>query len=82
MIQDTLEPTVANFVQKSFQIISVTLSLTQNEDNSSTIEWLPSGKEFIIKDTETFESVILPHHFRHRNINSFIRQVKVKLILS
>ena len=36
-----------------------------------------NGREFAIKEIEQFQDHILPKYFRHRNINSFIRQLNM-----
>ena len=39
--------------------------------------WSPTGKEFIIKDIDKFEQIVLPRYFRHSKINSFVRQLNM-----
>ena len=51
---------------------------TQNAEFFKIIAWTPNGREFIIKDIPKFQDIVLPRYFRHRNINSFIRQVTPK----
>ena len=36
-----------------------------------------NGREFAIKEIDEFQEHILPKFFRHRNINSFIRQLNM-----
>jgi len=38
---------------------------------------MPNGREFAIKEIDEFQDMILPKFFRHRNINSFIRQLNM-----
>lgn len=41
------------------------------------LHWLPNGEAFIILDTLAFELVVLPQHFHHTKINSFLRQLSL-----
>lgn len=38
---------------------------------------MTNGREFAIKEIDDFQDHILPKYFRHRNINSFIRQLNM-----
>ena len=38
---------------------------------------MANGREFAIKEIDDFQDQILPKYFRHRNINSFIRQLNM-----
>ena len=38
---------------------------------------MANGREFAIKEIDEFQDHILPKFFRHRNINSFIRQLNM-----
>lgn len=38
---------------------------------------MANGREFAIKEIDEFQDHILPKYFRHRNINSFIRQLNM-----
>lgn len=64
------ENSVANFIQKSFEIL-------ENKEYESIIHWMANGREFAIKEIDEFQDHILPKFFRHRNINSFIRQLNM-----
>lgn len=33
--------------------------------------------EFVIKDVEKLEEIVLPRYFRHNKINSFVRQLNM-----
>jgi hypothetical protein len=49
------------------------ISLHQN-----ILSWLPHGRSFIIKDSEAFESEVLPRFFsRQKNFSSFTRQLSL-----
>lgn len=71
------ESEVAGFVAKAFEILNVDFILIQNEEFSKVIFWGPNGKDFVIKDVNKFEEIVLPRYFRHQKINSFIRQLNM-----
>jgi heat shock transcription factor 1 len=64
------ESSVANFIQKSFEIL-------ENKEYEGVIHWMANGREFAIREIDEFQDHILPKFFRHRNINSFIRQLNM-----
>lgn len=68
---------VAGFIKKTFEILNVIPQVTQNSEFNKIILWTPNGREFIIKDISKFQEIVLPRFFRHRNINSFIRQLNM-----
>lgn len=70
MSKEAGENSIANFIQKSFDIL-------ENKNYESVIHWMTNGREFAIKLIDEFQDQILPKHFRHRNINSFIRQLNM-----
>lgn len=70
MSGDSTDTSVANFIQKSFEIL-------ENKDYEAIIQWMVNGREFAIKEIDDFQDHILPKYFRHRNINSFIRQLNM-----
>jgi hypothetical protein len=39
--------------------------------------WSSTGKEFIIKDVNKFEQIVLPRYFRHSAMNCFVRQLNM-----
>jgi hypothetical protein len=51
----------------------------------SLASWSEDGLTFVVRDTERFASDIIPQYFKHKNFNSFVRQLnfygfkKVKL---
>lgn len=73
--EETVE--VAGFIAKTFEILNVQCFFIQNQDFSRVVYWSPSGAEFIIKDINKFQQVVLPKYFRHNKINSFIRQLNM-----
>jgi heat shock transcription factor 1 len=73
--EETVE--VAGFIAKTFEILNVKFYIIQNQEFARIIYWSPSGTEFIIKDINKFQQVVLPKYFRHNKINSFIRQLNM-----
>jgi heat shock transcription factor 1 len=49
----------------------------QSDEFSKIIFWAPSGREFVIKDVNKFQQIVLPRFFRHSKMNSFIRQLNM-----
>jgi len=49
----------------------------QMDEYNKITYWSPSGCEFIIKDINKFQQLVLPKYFRHNKINSFIRQLNM-----
>ncbi|PVU87288.1 hypothetical protein BB560_006515, partial [Smittium megazygosporum] len=39
------------------------------------IHWSPSGKTFIVRDQAKFSKFVLPRHYKHKNFQTFIRQL-------
>ncbi|KAI7861705.1 HSF-type DNA-binding-domain-containing protein, partial [Spinellus fusiger] len=59
---------VPEFIQKLFRML-------ENKAFKNTFCWGPTGKTFIVKDTNEFSKTILPKHFKHCNFASFVRQL-------
>lgn len=57
--------------------MNVQLFIIQNEGYSKIIYWGASGKDFVIKDVNKLQEIVLPAYFRHKKINSFIRQLNM-----
>jgi hypothetical protein len=49
----------------------------QSDEFSKIIFWAASGREFVIKDVNKFQQIVLPRFFRHSKMNSFIRQLNM-----
>lgn len=49
----------------------------QNDEYFKIIHWGTTGKEFVIKDINKFQEIVLPQYFRHKKINSFVRQLNM-----
>ena len=64
----SLSPRKGSFCVKLHEILS-------NPWFSDVIAWLPHGRSWMILLPELFEKEIIPRYFRHRNLNSFMRQV-------
>ncbi|XP_073532047.1 heat shock factor protein 2-like isoform X2 [Phyllobates terribilis] len=50
-------------------------SLVEDPRNSEYICWSQDGNSFIVLDEERFAKEILPRHFKHNNMASFVRQL-------
>ena len=66
---------VSTFLNKTYQILEVFFSLTQNPDNYYAVKWAPDGVGFVVIKEEEFSKEILPRYFKHSNYSSFVRQV-------
>ena len=51
--------------------------MRQLEDYTKIIYWSGSGEEFMIRDVDKFEEIVLPRYFRHNKMNSFVRQLNM-----
>ena len=58
------------FILTLFEIIN-------DPQNTGTIEWTDTGSSFAILNLPQLTSRILPQHFKHKNISSFIRQLNM-----
>ncbi len=45
------------------------------EDDGKTVCWGEQGDTFVIRDSVTFSTTLLPLHFKHQNFASFVRQL-------
>ncbi|KAM5163351.1 uncharacterized protein ACMZJ9_006077 isoform 2-T2 [Mantella aurantiaca] len=50
-------------------------ALVEDPRNSDYICWSQDGNSFIVLDEESFSKEILPRHFKHNNMASFVRQL-------
>lgn len=50
-------------------------ALVEDPINSAYICWSQDGNSFIVLDEESFAKEILPRHFKHNNMASFVRQL-------
>ncbi|XP_018118705.1 heat shock factor protein 2 [Xenopus laevis] len=50
-------------------------SLVEDPINTDYITWSQDGNSFIVVDEESFAKDILPKHFKHSNMASFVRQL-------
>ncbi|ELP87033.1 heat stress transcription factor C-1, putative [Entamoeba invadens IP1] len=59
--------------------ISKLYTLVNAPEYSELIGWSQEHKEkaFVIKDSVRFSSEVLPYHFKHSNIASFVRQLNI-----
>lgn len=57
-----------DFVRKLFNIL-------ESEKYTDIISWTKDGKNFVVLDTNSFTTKILPNHFKHSNFASFVRQL-------
>ena len=60
----------AAFLEKLFDIL-------EDVGLESYISWQPDGQSFLIKDVNSVSELILPHYFKHNNIQSFVRQLNM-----
>lgn len=61
---------VPGFILKTFDIIS-------NEEYKDICSWNEEGNAITIKQLDQFTNIVLPKHFKHRNLPSFIRQLNM-----
>lgn len=65
-----IDSQVPSFLTKTFDIVS-------DPDCDHIVSWGDSGLSFIIHDTTAFLTEIVPKHFKHNNLASFIRQLNI-----
>ena len=63
-------PRVSGFVSKAFAIFS-------NPAYSAWLGWGHDGNTIYIRDTQSFITKVLPNHFKHSNMSSFVRQLNM-----
>lgn len=57
------------------QFLTKIWALVEDPRNSNYICWSQDGNSFIVLDEESFAKEILPRHFKHNNMASFVRQL-------
>lgn len=72
--RETLDK-VPPFLLKLYEIVEN--NSTPVDGSRPCVSWGPSGKSFIIHETETFARNVLPLYFKHDNIRSFMRQLNI-----
>ena len=68
--RDKKKASVSTFLRKLFDIVNKGL-------HPEIVAWVSDGKSFEIKSKEKFVTKILPVHFKHSNMNSFVRQLNM-----
>lgn len=61
---------VSQFIETIWEIVS-------DPNSDVIIRWSSHGTSFSILDTDLFAKEIIPQHFNHSNLSSFIRQVRL-----
>ncbi|EDO14527.1 hypothetical protein Kpol_265p2 [Vanderwaltozyma polyspora DSM 70294] len=62
------KPQSNEFVRKIYGIL-------ERGDYPDIVRWTENGDSFVVLDTGSFTSQILPNHFKHSNFASFVRQL-------
>ncbi|XP_014466548.2 heat shock factor protein 4 isoform X2 [Alligator mississippiensis] len=57
------------------QFLSKVWALVEDPATDDFIGWSPDGQSFQVLDEESFAKRILPRHFKHNNMASFVRQL-------
>ena len=60
----------AAFLEKLYDIM-------ENVSLAPYICWQPDGLSFLIRDVQAVSEFVLPYYFKHNNIQSFVRQLKM-----
>lgn len=60
----------AAFLEKLYDIL-------EDVSLESYISWQPDGQSFLIRDVNSVSELVLPHYFKHNNIQSFVRQLNM-----
>ncbi|KAL6634242.1 hypothetical protein ACP70R_026913 [Stipagrostis hirtigluma subsp. patula] len=55
--------------------LSKTYDLVSEPALDGVISWGAAGNSFVVWDPSTFARDVLPHHFKHNNFSSFVRQL-------
>jgi len=62
--------------------IDKTWTMLENNSFSHIVRWTEDGNSFRILDESSFQNEVLPIYFKHSNLTSFQRQVKLSLFSS
>ncbi|XP_010439948.1 PREDICTED: heat stress transcription factor A-1a-like [Camelina sativa] len=55
--------------------LSKTYDMVEDPATDAIVSWSPTNNSFIIWDQSEFARYLLPKHFKHNNLSSFIRQL-------
>ena len=61
---------IPNFIVRAWEML-------EDEGNWSAVAWNESGSAFEVINEAQFCSELLPRYFRHSNLSSFVRQVRL-----
>ncbi|EDR28981.1 heat stress transcription factor C-1, putative [Entamoeba dispar SAW760] len=77
--EDKQSAMVFDVLHNCTPFISKLYSLVNTPEYHSLIQWSEEhkGKAFIITDPVQFAKEVLPYHFKHSNISSFVRQLNI-----
>ena len=54
---------------------AILFRMLNEAENDEVVSWTEGGLSFVIKDPNEFARSVLPRHFKHSNIASFVRQL-------
>ncbi|EEE57113.1 hypothetical protein OsJ_06977 [Oryza sativa Japonica Group] len=60
--------------------LSKTYDLVCEPELDGVISWGHAGNSFVVWDPSAFARDVLPHHFKHNNFSSFVRQLNTYLL--
>lgn len=61
--------------QKGTNSLCVFIVMSNTPENEPAIGFAADGVSLEIRNTEDLSTIVLPKHFKHRNVSSFIRQL-------
>ncbi|EGV63239.1 kinase-regulated stress-responsive transcription factor skn7 [Yamadazyma tenuis] len=72
---DSLHPTSSSHQGGSNDFVKKLFQMLQEDSYKNVVRWTKDGDSFVVIDTNEFTKEILPRHFKHSNLASFVRQL-------